>query len=66
MTEEEYIIATDLAKVRIARSAISDVMPLSNGVIQEGEWRHVMQILGKWADALYGKAHLTIEEDGDV
>ena len=40
MTEEDYIVATDLAKLRIAREVIADTSPefWSGGVTDREEW----------------------------
>lgn len=45
MTENEYIIIHDLASIRVALSALRQVIPESNDVIENDKFKEAMQII---------------------
>lgn len=55
MTEQEYIDATDLAKLRIADTIIRDVLPANSSVVDKESHRTVCRIIQQWTDRLSGK-----------
>jgi len=53
MKEIEYIKATDLAKVRMARTILTDVLTTINDEIPEDEYQTVMLYLSEWQNRLF-------------
>lgn len=52
MTEAEYIAATNLAKVRIAISVVSEILPGFDGVTTDEGQQIILGELYKWQDDL--------------
>lgn len=52
MTENEYIIATALARVNIAKEALSKIV-LVNNVMTFDEFSNVYDTIGDWEIQLY-------------
>lgn len=50
MTENEYIIATNLAKIRAARDLIKDITPGCHLGIHPESWRAVSGALCEWME----------------
>lgn len=53
MTEQEYIDASDLQKVRIANQLLRQIHPVNSSIIDPQHFRKVILILQKWEDDLY-------------
>lgn len=47
MKEKDYINATNLAKVRAAKTIVRDLVPGDPGISEE-EYSHVLRCLGAW------------------
>lgn len=58
MTESEYIAATNLAKTRIAKTIVHDILPGFDGVTTDEERTELLRILSKWCDELSAKFSL--------
>lgn len=54
MREKDYIIATDLTKVRMAKRILSDIVPdiYPKYQIETEEYRTVLKILSSWEEKL--------------
>jgi len=50
MTENEYIIATNLAKIRAARDLVKDITPGKHLGIHPESWRAVSGALTEWME----------------
>lgn len=61
MTEQEYIDATNLAKVRAALAIVREILPGSSGVtqVQQGV---ITGILCEWSDHLF--RNVSIDPEG--
>jgi hypothetical protein len=53
MTEKDYIIATNLAKARMAATIVREILPGFDGVTTEEEITTVARILWDWSDRLH-------------
>jgi hypothetical protein len=53
--ESHYITATNIAKVRSAKSILHDLSTADKSPIPEAEWRHVMKCLQAWESRLERK-----------
>lgn len=60
MAESDYIRATDLRSIRIAKSVLRDLLPQCNPAIPQEEYRQVMGLLRGWERRL---EYLTIPEE---
>lgn len=65
MTEQEYIDATDLAKVRMIRAILRDIVAENSAVIHPDAYREVSRIVAKWEQDLFNvmKPESPIEAD---
>ena len=52
MTEQEYIDATDLAKVRNMKTILLDITQANSSVIIPADYATVYRIISKWEDDL--------------
>jgi hypothetical protein len=52
MTEQEYIAATNLAKVRMAIHVVRDILPGFDGVTTDESQSKIMQALCDWQEGL--------------
>ena len=52
MDETDYIVATDLALVRIMLKLLAELQPESNTRIQSDEWKAVASALRHWEDRM--------------
>lgn len=50
MTENEYILATDIRALDCAMSALREVMPENNKAINEEDYRKVFGLLRDWRE----------------
>lgn len=63
MTEQEYIIATDLAKLRIAKDAIADTMSVPHNPVLAGDVRlKLIRSLSDLIEAHYKAVHIQTGE----
>lgn len=55
MTEQEYINATDLQKIRAAKNLLIEVFPINSTIIDLHEMSDIIVILSRWEEGLYKK-----------
>lgn len=55
MEEQDYINSTDLAKIRIAKQIIADIIPQNSDVIGIREYQGVLEVLSSWETQYYKK-----------
>lgn len=55
LSEQAYIITSDLKSVRIARDILKDVIPANNPYVGEEEYRAVRNILADWQERMSAK-----------
>lgn len=53
MTEQEYIDATDIEKVRSAKEALQRIVPANSSVVNPIDYDTVMKIIYAWEHKLY-------------
>jgi len=50
MTEKQYLIASDLTKLRMAKEVLRDVIPELTGIIKQTEYAQTMRTLNHWIE----------------
>lgn len=65
MNEDDYILATNLAKIRIARGILVDIVPGSSRQIDEKKIRAMISQLYDWEVALHKSISGDDEDDDD-
>ena len=64
MTEEEYIVVTQLAALNLADEALIDAGPPEEcGIIPEDEYKTVLKMVRRWLSEGFQRAGEMIEED---
>lgn len=53
MTEQEYMTAQELTRVRIAIDVLSDVIPANSETITSEQKCEIMEPLNQWLDRLW-------------
>lgn len=60
MTEDDYILASDTARILDAQKILREVMPSQR--VPEAQYREVMKTIGAWEDATFAAIHRRREE----
>lgn len=64
MTEQEYIAATDLAKIRHATKILREIVPENSTIIKPELYREIIKQLKRWE--IHFERTINIEEAEDV
>lgn len=61
MTEKDFMLATDVARLMAAREILINVMPSER--VPEAEYRQVMSTIFGWQSATLGAIHVRRDEE---
>lgn len=61
MTEQDYIIVSDLQRAKEIQRLLSDILPENNKTITRESKTQVARIVAHWVESLFSEAHQRIK-----